>query len=142
MRIAARKNPHTPVPRREQLMMEHQRAVALRKLFPEVERLRIELAFSDPSANSPQPSPQLHTLYPAALAFFRFACPCADCDGDFDLTEAVTALIASTPGRKRAASIGGHLFCHGTRFGYHPSLLSSCPMQLTYMLHSEPRVAA
>ena len=38
---------------------------------------------------------QLHTLFPSANAFFRFACPCAECDGEFDLTTTIKTLAAS-----------------------------------------------
>jgi hypothetical protein len=138
MSSATRKVSKAQALRREQLMSEHQHATALRELFPGIEQVRIELVFRDPAARSP-PSPQLHTLYPAAPAFFRFACPCADCDGDFDLTDAVTALIASCAGCKRTASIGGQLSCHGMRFRDHDTQQTSCPMQLSYQLHSEAR---
>ena len=138
MRIAARKASNGPVPRREQLMSEHQRAATLRNLFPEIEELRIELVFRDPAARAP-PSPQLHTLYSAATAFFRFACPCADCDGDFDLTDAVTTLVANSAGRKRASSISGQLSCQGMRFRDHGTHQASCSMQLSYQIHSKAR---
>lgn len=122
-------------------MSEHLRAEPLRKLFPEIERLRIELVFSDPKGHSPRPSSQVHMLFAAAPAFFRFACPCADCDGDFDLTEAVTALITGPAARKPAASFTGHLSCSGVRFRNHALLHGACPMQLSFQLLSEPRCA-
>lgn len=142
MRIAARKNPNAALPRREQLMSEHLRAAALSKVFPEIEQLRIELVFNDPNARSQPPSPQLRTLYSAAPAFFRFACPCADCDGDFDLTDAVTTLISSGAGRARASSIDGHLSCRGVRFRDHPVHQTRCQMQLSFQLRTEPRRTA
>lgn len=120
-------------------MIEHLRADPLRKLFPEVQQLRIELFFSDTKTHLAQPSPQLHTLFAAAPAFFRFSCPCADCDGDFDLTDAVTTAITSQAGRKRPASLTGHLSCQGVRFRGHAVLQSSCPIQLSFQLLSEPR---
>lgn len=122
-------------------MSEHLRAEPLRKLFPEIEQLRIELVFSDPKSHLPRPSSQLHTLFAAAPAFFRFACPCADCDGDFDLTDAVTTLLRSPAGRKPAASFTGRLSCSGVRFRDHALLHSACPMQLSFQLLSEPRRA-
>lgn len=118
-------------------MSEHMRADPLRKLFPGIEQLRIELVFSDPNSQLAQPSSQLRTLFSSAPAFFRFSCPCADCDGEFDLTEAVTELITSASGLKRAASSTGHLMCQGTRFRDHAVLHSSCPMQLRFQLLSE-----
>jgi len=119
--------------------MDHLRAEPLRKLFPEIQQLRIELSFTDPKTDFPQPSSQRHTLFAAAPAFFRFSCPCADCDGDFDLTDVVTSMITSQVGRKRAASLTGHLSCHGVRFRDHAVLHAFCPMQLSFQLLSEPR---
>ena len=142
MKIAARTSSNSTPPRREQLMNEHQRAASLRELFPEIEQLRIELVFNDPNGRSAPPSPQLHTLFSAASAFFRFACPCADCDGDFDLTEAVTGLIRSSAGRKRVTSRGGHLSCHGVRFRDLPVHQSSCSMQVNFELQAEPHRTA
>jgi hypothetical protein len=138
MRLAARKNATVMLPRREQLMSEHVRAQPLRKLFPDIEQLRIELLFHDPETQLPPPSPQLRTLYPAAPAFFRFACPCADCDGDFDLTDAVATLMTDSGGRKRAASFTGQLSCRGVRFRDHALHQSSCSMQLSFQLYAEP----
>ena len=118
-------------------MSERMRAARLRALFPQIEQLRIDLVFSDPNARSP-PSPQRHTLYSSAPAFFRFACPCADCDGDFDLTAAVTSLITNPPERTRADTLDGHLSCQGLRFRDHAVYQTSCPMQLSFQLHFEP----
>jgi hypothetical protein len=118
-------------------MSDQKQAVPLRELFPKIEQVRLELVFSDPAARSP-PSPQRHTLYPAAPAFFRFSCPCADCDGDFDLTDVVTK-IANSTGRKRTSSIEGQLSCHGMRLRDHGTLQTVCSMQLSYRLYSEAR---
>jgi len=138
MKIATRKSAQGTLPKRDQLMSERQRAASLRTLFPEIEQLRIELIFSDPTARSAPPSPQLHTLFSAASAYFRFACPCADCDGDFDLTEAVTTLVTNSAGRGRATLFRGHLSCHGMRFPGHALHQSGCSMQLSFELSSEP----
>jgi hypothetical protein len=135
--MAVRKASTGPALQRERLMSAHQRAGTLSTLFPEIEQLRIELVFNDCAARS-SPSPQLHALYAAATAFFRFPCPCADCDGDFDLTDAVNMLITSR-GRKRAPSIDGQLACQGMRFRDHGTYQSSCSMQLRFRVHSEVR---
>ena len=119
-------------------MGEHMRAGPLRKLLPDIEQLRIQLVFSDPNTRFAQPSSQLRTLFAAAPAFFRFSCPCADCDGDFDLTDAVTSLVTSVAGRKHVGSLEGHLSCHGVRFRDHARLQVPCPMQLSFQLLSEP----
>jgi hypothetical protein len=138
MRIAARKTSNGTLPKREQLMSEHQRSAPLSRVFPEIEQLHIELVFNDPNTHSPPPSPQLRTLYSAAPAFFRFACPCADCDGDFDLTEVVTALVTNAAGRNRVASFDGQLSCHGVRFRDRIGHQASCQMQLSFRLRTEP----
>src|ERR1700733_6708733 len=97
MRITARKS--SKITGRERLMNERTRSAPLREGFPNVDPLRIELGFKDASPFTP--SPHLHTLFPAASAFFRFACPCADCDGDFDLSGAVASLLEPSAGRRR-----------------------------------------
>lgn len=139
MRIAARKAPSGAIPRRERLINDRSRAGALRLRFPTIEQLRIELVFNEPDGRSTLPSPQLHTLFGAASAFFRFPCPCADCDGDFDLTEAVNRLITDAARQGRAASVSGHSRCQGMRFRDHAVHQSSCPMQLQFELLAQPR---
>jgi hypothetical protein len=133
MRITARKS--SKITGRERLMNERTRSPPLREVFPNVDQLRIELVFNDASAFVP--SPQLHTLYPAASAFFRFACPCADCDGDFDLTDAVASLLLeSSAGRRRIdASSSGRMDCQGVRLRDMAGQ-KVCPMQLNFRLIS------
>ena len=133
MRITARKS--SKITGRERLMNERTRCAPLREVFPNVDELRIELVFNDASAFIP--SPQLHTLYPAAAAFFRFACPCADCDGDFDLTGAVASLLLeSSAGRRRIdASSSGRMDCQGVRLRDMAGE-KGCPMQLSFHLVS------
>ena len=133
MRITARKS--SKITGRERLMNERTRSAPLREVFPNVDQLRIELVFNDASAFIP--SPQLHTLYPAASAFFRFACPCADCDGDFDLTDAVASLLLeSSAGRRHIdASSTGRMDCQGVRLRDMAGQ-KVCPMQLSFRLVS------
>jgi hypothetical protein len=133
MRITARKS--SKITGRERLMSERTRSAPLREVFPNVDQLRIELVFNDASAFIP--SPQLHTLYPAASAFFRFACPCADCDGDFDLTGAVAALLLeASAGRRRIdATSSGRMNCQGVRLRDMAGQ-KDCPMQLSFRLIS------
>jgi hypothetical protein len=132
MRITARKS--TKITGRERLMNERTRSAPLREVFPNVGQLRIELVFNDASAFVP--SPQLHTLYPAASAFFRFACPCADCDGDFDLSGAVASLLEASAGRRRIeASSSGRMDCPGVRLRDMAGQ-KICPMQLSFRLVS------
>jgi len=121
------------VPRREQMLRERALAMTLRKAFPQVGELHITLAFSDGHGHSP--SPQAHTLYPAAAAFFRFPCASADCDGDFDLTGAVAALVKGAA--PDACVVHGQLTCDGMRRD-HPPDNTACSMRLDYQLTSTP----
>ncbi len=114
------------------MLKERAQAAPLHDIFPRVGQLRVELTFSDPRAQSP--SPQVHTLYPAAPAFFRFACPCADCDGDFDLTAAVKSLLYGAPPRQCA--ISGQVVCDGARFRGPAD--TACSVQLAFRLESLP----
>lgn len=128
MRLVAASSPKSVVSRREQMVHERARSAAMRKAFPQIEQLRIELAFR--GTRGLQPSPQVHTLYPAAAAFFRFACPCADCDGDFDLTDVVIALSKSGFLTSR-----GQLVCDGMRRDHGPGS-TACSIRLDYQLTS------
>lgn len=128
MRVAAARNSKNPVPRREQMLYERARSAPMRDAFPKFEQLRFELAFH--ATRSLQPSPQVHTLYPAAAAFFRFACPCADCNGDFDLTEHVVALAKAAVTASR-----GQLVCNGTRRD-RPLGSAACSVRLDYRIKS------
>jgi hypothetical protein len=120
-----------PSARRDQLIRERVRAAQLRQSFPQIEQLRIELTFND--ARGRAHSPQVHILYPAARAFFRFACTCNDCDGDYDLGNAVAALFKNTARGTRVAR--GSLVCDGTRRDL-PRDGSTCSIRIDYQLTS------
>jgi len=135
MKLALRKSVNSAAQRRELMLSARNRSVALRRAYPDVAHLRIELTFSDLSAHTP--SPQRHTLYPPAPAFFRFACPCADCDADFDLTAVVTKLLDGASGRKRAATVSGQMSCHGIRLRDRAGS-NACSMQVNFRLAAAP----
>jgi len=126
VKLSSRKQP--ALTRRQQLLRVRSQAAAIRSAFPYVERLQIELFFSDAHARAP--SPQVHTLYPAAPAFFRFACPCADCDGFFDLTPAIKELLAAP--RQPEGTLSGLLRCDGKRF--HRSSDVVCSVGLEFRI--------
>jgi len=109
----------------------------LRQVFPDVGQLRIELVFDD--LNAHRPSPQQHTLFPAAAAFYRFVCPCTDCDGDFDLKPAVTALLKNATWRKQdSLTSTGKLSCDGVRIRDRATEHKACSIQLTFKLIATP----
>jgi hypothetical protein len=112
MRVASRKSVSASASRRAQRDFDRQRAQPMRSVYPAADRVRIDLIFKDQI--QPVPSPQSHTLYPAARAFFRFACPRTDCDGEFDLSAPVATVLNPTARGQGAAS--GHLSCEGMRW--------------------------
>jgi hypothetical protein len=135
MRVAVRKAANGPMARRERMLSERTRAPALRDIYPDLGQLGIELVFDDRTAPT-TPSPQLRTLYPAAPGFFRFPCPCTDCDGDFDLTTAVAALVEKSSKRK-PMSATGTLTCQGVRLRDRADN-KSCTMEAAYKLVGLP----
>jgi hypothetical protein len=96
--------------RADRLRRDRAAAQALRSAFPSVQQLRLDMRFEGSAANTP--TPQSHVLYPPARAFFAFPCPYADCDGQFDLTEAVNTALADPSHRTE-----GVLQCSGARVG-------------------------
>jgi hypothetical protein len=131
MKITLPKKLNSAAQRREQMRSERSRSAALRQAYPDVAQLRIELVFSDRSGHSP--SPQRHTLYPPATAFFRFACPCPDCDADFDLMPVVAKLLDDASGDRRSATVSGQMCCDGVRLRDKVGS-SACSMQLKFQL--------
>lgn len=110
--------------RRERARRERAAALALRVVFPAVQQLRLELSFESPSSNTP--AMQSHTLHPAAHAFFEFPCPYADCDGQFNLTDAVNAALADPEHRTE-----GLLECCGRR-AHDSAAKQACQLRLLY----------
>jgi hypothetical protein len=109
MKLSSRKPVTLGEQRRNQRQYDH--APTLRTTFPQIATLQIELIFSD--RTSMAPSSQSHAMFPAARAFFRFACPCFDCDGEFDLSANVTTLAAGTKPASRTSA--GQMSCQGMR---------------------------
>src|SRR5690242_5322997 len=94
-------------------MRERQRrgrtsAPAIRTRYPKLTALQVEFDFSD--RTDYLPSPQVTVFHPPAPAYFCFACPYSDCDGEFDLTKAVDLAVSSRDGEER-----GQIQCEGTR---------------------------
>jgi hypothetical protein len=133
LKLVARKTTSVSELRRNQRQSDRDRSPPLRTAYPQVEQLRIELSFLDRSARSP--SPQLHIMFPPARAFFRFACPCSECDGEFDLSGAVATLIGegSATRRNSGRSTSDNLSCEGIRLRNHVSS-RPCPIAMKFRL--------
>jgi hypothetical protein len=93
---------------REQWRRDRAAAQPMRSAFPAVQLLHIELVFEDPE--SQPPAAQAHALHPPAPAFFAFPCPYANCNGSFDLSEAVRRMMKAT-----SSQAAGVLDCSGMR---------------------------
>jgi hypothetical protein len=130
MKIAVRKNASLDEQRRYQRQYDRDHSPPLRSAFPQLVQLSIELTFVDRTGSAAKelpPSSQSHAFYPAAHAFFRFRCPCADCSGEFDLTDSVGQLAAASGHGSRSTS--ARLQCAGTRTRDRASG-TGCPIEL------------
>jgi hypothetical protein len=123
---AARKAASLIEQRRYQRQYDRDRAQPLRAMFPLVGRVQIELSF--PGARDTVPSAQTFVLYPPARAFFRYPCPCQDCDGEFDVSATVGVLAASDVDAVRSSTTEFH--CQGVRSRDRLSG-SPCPIRLS-----------
>jgi len=97
---------------REAVRDRHRRdraaASPLRTRYPQLASLQLDFDFSDRTEYLP--SPQVTVFHPPAPAYFCFACPYSDCDGEFNLTRTVDVMMSS--GEPRAQ---GQLRCAGSR---------------------------
>lgn len=131
MKISPRRSTNAASQRRIDLHADRAKAATVRDAYPAAGVIHIHLAFSDPQ---PPPSPQLHSLYPAAYAFFRFACPCIDCDGQIDLAAAVAELAsAGAPAKRAARSLSGRIACQGIHWR-DSNHSEPCRIQMTYRI--------
>jgi hypothetical protein len=123
MRLAARTLAEGRQERLDRRRRDRAAARAVREAYPGVQRLRLDLHF-DGAKNVP--ASQSHELHPPAQAFFEFPCPFADCDGQFDLHDAVGAALSD--GKRQAH---GEMHCTGDRARDHASK-QPCGLRLFY----------
>jgi hypothetical protein len=113
----------------DRLRRERAAAPQLRVAFPGVQQLRLELKFEGVTTNIP--ASQSHVLHPPARAFFEFPCPYADCDGQFNLTGAVSLLLAERTSKAGTSKAEGVLKCQGQRPDRR-TIRASCQLHLNY----------
>ena len=108
---------------RERLKLDFTRAPSLREIYPQLAELRIEFEFEDGTTRSP--SPQSFSYFPAARGFFRYACPCHSCSGEFDLSGYVAEMAdpAAFPSRSRRVQVT----CTGQR-AQELNVREACPI--------------
>lgn len=78
---------------RERQRRDRATVPSLRVRFPDIATLKIEFSYSDRSPFTP--APQTAVLHPPAAAYFVYPCPYTDCDGEFDLSTAVSNLASA-----------------------------------------------
>jgi hypothetical protein len=120
--------------RADLLRRDRAAAAPIRVAFPGVQQVRLDLTFE--SATAITPAAQSHVLHPPARAFFAYPCPYADCDGQFDLTDAARAALADPAHRT-----DGVLACGGARSSDRASK-QPCVLRLFYavtVLTGEPK---
>ncbi len=86
---------------RDRLKIECGTAPSLRQLYPQLAEVRVEFEFEDGTERAP--SDLSFAYFPAARAFFRYACPCHTCNGEFDLIAQIAGLV-ERPGNPRRTS--------------------------------------
>lgn len=91
----------------------------------------MEFEFRDGTSSAP--SAQAFSYFPGAKGFFRYACPCHACSGEFDLSTEIAELAAGMDGSRRSRSV--NVACAGERAG-NPAGLASCPV------HARVRISA
>lgn len=127
MRLVARSGQSLLEQRREQSRRKRLAAGTLDEKYPDVARVRIELSFPDTAG--PAPVRQLHDMYPAAPAYFDFACPYGDCDGGFDLNKPAASLMKNSTVRAE-----GTIECSGNRVGM---TRQPCSLRAHYRIAAE-----
>lgn len=110
---------------RERQRRDRASTPTMRARYPGLAWLRIEFEFKDQGPFTPVP--QATVLHPPASAYFVFPCPYQNCDGEFDLTAAVTALSQDEDSRR-----AGQTRCTGHRTG--EAGRSACHLTLEYQL--------
>jgi hypothetical protein len=116
--------------RGEQLRRARAASQLLRAALPAVAQLRIELGFD--GGTSSAPADQTHVLYPPAAAFFTYRCPHSDCDGEFELGDAVRGAMS------QHGTAAGSLQCRGTRPG-GGGARRPCELRLSYTITASLR---
>ena len=107
---------------RERHRRDRLAAPLLRMRYPQLATLQLDFEFSDRTEFLP--SPQVTVFHPPARAYFCFACPYSDCDGEFNLADAVDVAVSSNEARG-----DGQVRCAGKRNGG-----TSCTLCLEYSI--------
>jgi hypothetical protein len=124
-----------PLNNRERLKLGFSRAAPMRDAYPQLAELRVEFEFEDGTPRAP--SAQAYSYFPAARGFFKYACPCNSCSGEFDLSGYVAELAGESGRKPRSRRV--NVSCDGQR-AKEVNTRESCPVcariRLSATLHS------
>jgi len=126
----------TSMSNRDRLRQDFTRSAPLRQIHPQLAEVRIELQFQDGAGQSP--SAQAFSYFPAARGFFRYACPCHSCSGQFDLSEHVAELAGTNLKKPRTRSVD--VACGGERARDAESR-EACQIKARVVVSAIPRAA-
>jgi hypothetical protein len=113
---------------REQRRRAYTLSPLVREEYPKVERVTIELKFTDPTGVGHH-SQQTHTFAAAARAYFIVSCPFSTClDGGYDLSAPVADLISH-----QGEMVTGRLVCQGWHDRNHANQ-RRCGLELQYRI--------
>ncbi|MGC4027551.1 MAG: hypothetical protein QM696_01575 [Steroidobacteraceae bacterium] len=118
-----------PQNNRERLKQDFTRAAVLRDMYPQLAEVRIELVFQDGTTRPP--SSQSFCCFPAARGFFRYACPCHSCSGEFDLSGHVAELVRKASSRERTRR--ENVSCTGERT-QEAGARTACPIRAQVLI--------
>jgi hypothetical protein len=127
----------SPANNRERLKMDFTRSAPLRQIYPQLAEVRVEFEFQDGTTRSP--SPQSFSYFPAARGFFRYACPCHNCSGEFDLSGCIAELAGASNGAQKTRRL--NLSCTGQRAQVINERVA-CPIAARVRVSAIPRSAA
>lgn len=94
--------------RRDELRRSRAEAPTLRQSMPAATQVWVGLEFA--GISPPAPAARAYTVYPAAQAHFVYACPHGNCDGNYDLNDAINGLLQAG-----GCNTAGTLSCTGHR---------------------------
>jgi hypothetical protein len=123
-----------PTNARERLKQEFTKASPLRQVHPQLAEVHVAFTFTDGTIQPP--SAQSFSYFPAARGFFRYSCPCHNCDGEFDLSALVSGLASKGSGVERRKEL--ELSCSGQRANENAERVP-CPIRASISLRTVVR---
>lgn len=122
-----------PLTHRDRLKQDALRAAPLRDQFPQLAELHVEFAFQDGSTFTP--ASQSYSYFPSARGFFRYACPCHSCSGEFDLTAQIAELAGKSGRSERSRRM--EFTCTGQR-AEQWNAQAACPVSVRARVSAVP----